>query len=57
MKIEFNDREVEIMIGLIDLAVKAGGLSVADQGLAIARKLRFAVNQQSAAADESEENE
>lgn len=38
--IEFNDNELNVLIQLIDIAVKAGGLNVAEAATAIYAKLK-----------------
>ena len=38
--IEFNDNELDVLIQLIDIAVKAGGLNVAEAATAIYAKLK-----------------
>ena len=38
--IEFNDNELNVLIQLIDIAVKAGGLNVAEAATAIYGKLK-----------------
>ncbi len=45
------------MLGLIDLAIKAGGLNVADAGLMIARKIKFAQQQEQDHAQDEPSNE
>jgi predicted house-cleaning NTP pyrophosphatase (Maf/HAM1 superfamily) len=37
--IEFSDGEINALVQLIDIAVKAGGLNVAQAGAALAEKL------------------
>jgi hypothetical protein len=39
MKIEFTDQEIDALVKLIDMAVKAGGLNVAQAGSILAGKL------------------
>jgi hypothetical protein len=39
MKIEFTEGEVNALVQIIDIAVKAGGLNVAQAGSALANKL------------------
>jgi len=39
MKIEFTDQEIDALIKLIDMAVKAGGLNVAQASSVLASKL------------------
>jgi hypothetical protein len=48
--VEFTTEEVRAALALCDIAVKAGGLQVAEAGLVIARKLDVALK----AATESE---
>ena len=43
MKIEFSKEEAKAAIELVDLAVKTGGLGVAQAGVAIANKLHVAL--------------
>ena len=38
-KYEFNDNEVAVMKQMLDLAVKAGGMQVAEAGLVLMKKL------------------
>lgn len=42
MKVDFTIEEANTLIGLLDLAVKAGGLQTAHAALAIAQKLKDA---------------
>ena len=39
MKIELTDQEIDALVKLIDMAVKAGGLNVAQAGSVLAAKL------------------
>lgn len=41
-KIEMSADEINVLLGLIDLAVKAGGLQVAQNAVILAAKLRAA---------------
>lgn len=38
--IEFSKEEAEVLVALLDVAVKAGGLQVAQNALALAMKVR-----------------
>ena len=40
--IEFTDNELNVLVQLIDIAVKAGGLNVAEAAAALASKLAVA---------------
>ena len=40
--IEFTDNELNVLVQLIDIAVKAGGLNVAEAATALASKLAVA---------------
>ena len=42
MKVEFTIEEANTLIGLLDLAVKAGGLQVAPNAVAMMQKLKDA---------------
>ena len=42
MNLELNDNEAQALTGLIDIAIKAGGLQVAEAGVALARKIAAA---------------
>lgn len=42
IKIEFTEQERNILIQLIDLAVKSGGLNVAEASLVLVKKLQSA---------------
>jgi len=44
MQIEFTREEAQILLNLIDLAVKANGIKVAEAGLHFANKLTEACN-------------
>ena len=39
LKLELNEQEKNALIGLINLAVKAGGLEVAEAGVILAKKI------------------
>lgn len=41
--VELNDREMQILVQLIDLAVKAGGLQVAPAAVVMQQKLNTAM--------------
>lgn len=40
--VEFSKQELDILVGLLDLAVKAGGLSVAQNALILTSKIQNA---------------
>jgi hypothetical protein len=42
--VEFTTEEIRAALALCDIAVKAGGLQVAEAGFVIARKLEMALN-------------
>lgn len=42
MHIELNDNEAKVLTGLLDIAVKAGGLQVAEAAIALAKKVVMA---------------
>ncbi len=42
MKLEFTDQEAQVLLQLLDLAVKAGGLQVSEAALVIAKKVQDA---------------
>jgi len=39
IKVEFSKEEVQALLQLIDMAVKTGGLNVAEAGVVLARKI------------------
>lgn len=39
MNIELNENEANVLTGLIDIAIKSGGLQVAEAGVALAIKI------------------
>jgi len=39
MKYEFNEQEVKALKGLIDIAIKAAGIQVAEAGVVLSKKL------------------
>ena len=43
VKLEFTEQEVQVLSQLLDLAVKAGGLNVAEAALVLNKKLIEAV--------------
>jgi hypothetical protein len=47
MKIEFTKEEAQALVGLIDLAVKSGGLQVANAALVIMKKIDDAAKESS----------
>mgnify|MGYP001319060451 CR=1 FL=1 len=49
--IEFSKDEVQALLGLIDLAVKSGGLQVAEAAVVLSRKIAEAVKPKEAAAE------
>lgn len=51
MKIELTKEEANALVGLIDLAVKSGGLQVANAALVLMKKIEDAAK----AADQKEE--
>ncbi len=44
MNIEFTNQEAESLIGLLDIAVKAGGLQVAQHAIPLAVKVQQALD-------------
>lgn len=42
IKVEFSKEEVQALLQLIDMAVKTGGLNVAEAGIVLAKKLDVA---------------
>lgn len=40
MTIEFTTQEIQVLLQLIDLAVKAGGINVAEAAVVLSRKLQ-----------------
>ena len=44
MQIELNDQEAQALTSLIDLAIKTGGLAVAEAGLVLAKRIQDAKN-------------
>lgn len=44
MTIEFTEDEIKVILGMLDLATKSGGLQVAQHSLPIAMKLQTALN-------------
>lgn len=43
MTVEFNENEIKVLINLIDIAVRNGGLNVAEAGVVLAKKLSDAM--------------
>ena len=39
MKFEFSEQEVRVLASLIDIAVKSGGMQVAEAGVILSKKL------------------
>lgn len=52
IKIEFTKEETQALVGLIDMAVKSGGLQVANAALVLTKKIDDAAK----AADKAESN-
>lgn len=48
MKVDFTIEEANTLVGLLDLAVKAGGLQVASNAVAMLQKLKDAVEKKDA---------
>lgn len=46
MKIEFTPVEAQATIDLIDIAVKAAGMKVAEAGLVLTRKIQLALQEE-----------
>ena len=49
MKIEFGESEARVLLQLIHLAVKAGGLEVAEAAVVLSRKIQAAATAEAAA--------
>lgn len=52
MQIELTELEAQQLIGLLDLAVKAGGLQAAQAALPIATKVQAELNNQTSGAQQ-----
>lgn len=50
MNLELDDHEANVLTGLIDLAVKSGGLNVAEAAVVLTRKIAAAAQAEKAAA-------
>jgi len=46
MKYDFTEQEVDALISLIDLAIKAGGLRVAENGIVLTKKLQNPIKEE-----------
>lgn len=46
INVEFSKDEINAMLQLIDMAVKTGGLNVAEAGIVLAKKLNSALKQE-----------
>lgn len=55
MKIELNNDEANVLINLIDVAVKAAGLQAAEAGLHFRKKIEDAAKEQAAPAADNNE--
>ena len=53
-QIELSEEEINVTIQLIDLAIKAGGLNVAEAGSILAKKFGSHLRQQNAEPNSSE---
>lgn len=53
MTLEFNDEEIRVLIGLLDLAVKAGGLQVSESAVHFAKKIQAASETNEVNTDDS----
>jgi len=53
MNLELDDNEANVLTGLIDLALKSGGLQVAEAAVVLARKIAVAAQAEKAAAAEA----
>jgi len=56
MKFEFSDREVAVLKTLINLAVKAGGLQVAEAAVVLNRRLDSPLTDSKEVQDETVNN-
>jgi hypothetical protein len=54
MQIELTKEDIQAVIGMLDVAVKAGGLQVAQHAIPIAVKLQGAMDAQPAAEQPSD---
>ena len=50
MNLELDDNEASVLTGLIDMAVKAGGLNVAEAAVVLTRKIAAAAQAAAQAA-------
>lgn len=53
MKLELNAHEAQILINLIDIAVKSSGLAAAEAGAYFSKKITDALNEEARQAEEA----